>query len=124
MPPSSPSAEWVDAHNPLPPGPSYPKRVSVEGTHHGQKQGLLQEGEECADQRLQSCEAAKLGGRVPAGEIENLSPQVPLSGFTNAPWPQPGPRYIGVPRLHLATREEAGDSLREWQGACLQITFC
>lgn len=58
----------ADACNPLPPGPSYPQRVSLEGTHHGQKQGLLQESEECTDQRLQSCEAAELGGGVPAGQ--------------------------------------------------------
>lgn len=64
----------------------------MEGTHHGQKQGLLQESEECTDQRLQSCEAAKLGGRVPAGKTGDLSPQVPLSGFPNAPHPQLGPR--------------------------------
>lgn len=44
----------------------------MEGTHHGQKQGLLQESEEGTDQRLQSCEAAELGGGVPAGAIENL----------------------------------------------------
>lgn len=73
------------ACNPLPPGPPYPQRVSLEGTHHGQKQGLLQESEECADQRLQSCEAAKLGGRVPAGATDNLSSEGPLPGFPNAP---------------------------------------
>lgn len=81
----------MDAHNPAPPNPSYPQRVSLEGTHHSQKQGLLQESEEGADQGLQAREAAKLCGGVPARTGESLSPQGPLSSFPDAPWPQPGP---------------------------------
>lgn len=74
-----------------PPKPSYPQRVSLEGTHHSQKQGLLQESEEGTDQGLQAREAAKLCGGVPARTGESLSPQGPLSGFPDAPRPQPGP---------------------------------
>lgn len=83
----------MEARSPMAPDPSYPQRVSLEGTHHSEKQGLLQEGEERADQGLQACEAAKLRGGVPARAVENLSPQAPLSAFPNTPRPQVvGPR--------------------------------
>lgn len=108
MSPSSDSTEWGTCLQPTAPDPSYPERVSLEGTHHGQKQGLLQESEECTDQRLQSCEAAKLGGGVPARTIGDLSPQAPLSDFPNTPQPQPGPRCPDASRLHPGAREEAG----------------
>lgn len=79
----------------------------MEGTHHSQKQGLLQESEECTDQGLQACEAAKLRGGVPAGAVENLSPQgamlrLPTCSF--AAWPQvPVP-----PGCTSGGREEVG----------------
>lgn len=107
--------------HPTAPDPSYPERVSLEGTHHGQKQGLLQEGEECTDQRLQSCEAAELGGGVPAGTTEDLSPQVPLSGFPNAPQSQTGPRCPGASRQHVRCQSRGGSHLRERWGACLRF---
>lgn len=47
--------------------PTYPEGVSFQGAHHGQKKGLLQEGKEGADERLQPSQAAKLRGRIPGG---------------------------------------------------------
>lgn len=44
----------------------YPERVSFQGSHHGQKQGLLQQSKHGADQRLHACQTAELGGRVSA----------------------------------------------------------
>lgn len=42
----------------------HPEWVSPQRAHHSQKQGLLQESKHSADQRLHSCETAKLGGRI------------------------------------------------------------
>lgn len=49
---------------------SYPERVSSQGSHHGQEQGLLQQSKHGADQRLHACQAAELGGRVSAEAAE------------------------------------------------------
>lgn len=99
----------MEARSPMAPDPSYPQRVSLEGTHHSEKQGLLQEGEESADQGLQACEAAKLRGGVPARAVENLSPQVPLSAF-------PGLRWLAPV---AGAREEAGAAPEHGAGPAL-----
>lgn len=47
---------------------TYPEGVSFQRAHHGQEQGLLQEGKEGADERLQPGQTAKLCGGIPGGE--------------------------------------------------------
>ena len=51
---------------------SYPERISSQGSHHGQKQRLLQESKHSADQRLHACKTAKLGGGIPY-EMEEVT---------------------------------------------------
>lgn len=52
---------------------SHPKGVTVQRSHHGHEEGLLEQGEESADQGLHACQTAELGGRVPAGVKQPVS---------------------------------------------------
>lgn len=52
---------------------SYPQGVSLQGSHHGQEERLLEQSEQSADQGLHASQAAKLRGWVPAQDKQHIT---------------------------------------------------
>lgn len=44
---------------------SHPEGVSIQGSHHGHEERLLEQGEQGTDEGLHAGQAAKLGRRIP-----------------------------------------------------------
>lgn len=84
----------------------YPERISTQGSHHGQKQGLLQQREHSADQRLHARQTAELGGWVSGEEaVEN---QFCLFGSAIAYGTQKKDGCVRLTRQHRGHRPQSG----------------